>query len=379
MLLDKKDLSIAGVILYGLSMGTISMVLYQRMYMLLSLFVMLYFYYSLKIYKNNFEIDKKMIIQLGIITVLGFLTQYLFAIYAVLIFIMMIIKMIRDKKYNCIKKYFICHFIYGVIGVLLFVPCISHILFSSRGITNIKESSYILNLKKFFKYLAFSFSVNSNIKIFLIVLFFVGILYLYKKSNQKFLVVLSTLPSILYFFIIVKISDFQELRYIMPVIFFVSMFTILIFDKIIKFKYKSIIVTAISIIIVSIGIICSEPKFLYKNYKDIIKIAEENSDKSFVYVYNNFFNHIQSIPEMMIYNKTLIINNKKDEVNYILIDETLNSEDSYILCIKSYMNNKKILDKIKNNTDFKNIKELYKITEKASDEYVRNNYYLVSK
>ena len=43
-LLNKESLIFATIIFYGLSMGTISMVIFQRMYMLLTLFVLLYFY-----------------------------------------------------------------------------------------------------------------------------------------------------------------------------------------------------------------------------------------------------------------------------------------------------------------------------------------------
>ena len=57
--LGKDKLQYAGLILYGLSMGTISMVLFQRMYMLLTFFILLYLYYTLKIYKNNFVFGKK--------------------------------------------------------------------------------------------------------------------------------------------------------------------------------------------------------------------------------------------------------------------------------------------------------------------------------
>ena len=45
-LLNKENLVIPTLIFYGLSMGTISMVIYQRMYMLLTFFILLYFYYS---------------------------------------------------------------------------------------------------------------------------------------------------------------------------------------------------------------------------------------------------------------------------------------------------------------------------------------------
>ena len=43
------------------------------------------------------------------------------------------------------------------------------------------------------------------------------------------------------------------------------------------------------------------------------------------------------------------------------------------------MNNEEILNYIKNNTDFKNIEKLYTNESFASDEYVLNNLYLVSK
>ena len=59
-LLNKENIIYGALILYGLCMGTISMVIFQRMYMLLTLAIMLYFYLSIKLYKNNFNFDKKM-------------------------------------------------------------------------------------------------------------------------------------------------------------------------------------------------------------------------------------------------------------------------------------------------------------------------------
>ena len=131
--LDKDNLTIGTLIFYGLSMGTMSMVIFQRMYMLLTFFILLYFYYSIKIYLNNFELSKSLLVKLGITTVLGFLTQYYFAIYAFLIFVFMIIEMIRKKMYKNMKKYIGFHVIYEVIAVILFVPCIYHLFFTDRG------------------------------------------------------------------------------------------------------------------------------------------------------------------------------------------------------------------------------------------------------
>jgi hypothetical protein len=163
----------------------------------------------------------------------------------------------------------------------------------------------------------------------------------------------------------------------MPVMPFASLILILVLDNLFKFKYKDIAIIVILAIFVLNGIIFSKPKLLFEEYKESLDIAEANKDKSFVFVYDNFFNHIQSIPEMMIYEKTMIINVNRDETKYFINDETLNSEDSYILCIKTYMNNEEIIQQIKDNTDFKNVTQLY--SGGNSHEIISNNLYLVSK
>lgn len=380
-LLNKEHLIIPVLIFYGLSMGTISMVIYQRMYMLLNLFIMLYFYLSLKLYKNDFVIDKKFNIQLGITTILGFLTQYFFAIYAFFIFAIMLVLMIRKKKdKTIIKKYIVSHIIYGTLGILLFVPCIKHLLFSDRGLSNLGNSNYFGHMFDYIKHLSYAFTIdNSNniLMFFMLLLFAILTISLIIKSKEKFIPIITILPSFLYFFIAVKMTSFQELRYIMTVIPFIVLTVFFILDEFINIKYKELLFIAISIIFILPGLIFSKPKFLYKNYNNALDIANENSEKSFVYVYDNIFNHMQSVPEMMIYKRTLIVNYNNDELKCAYNDSSLNNENSFILSIKSYMDNEKILDELKNNSDFKNITLLYKI-ENSSD-VVNNNYYLVSK
>lgn len=383
-LLNKEKLIIPTLILYGLSMGTISMVIFQRMYMLLTLFILIYFYLSLKLYKNNFVMSKKFTIQLGVTTVLGFLTQYFFAIYAFFIFAIMLIEMIRTKKDKAIiSKYVVVHIVYAAVGILIFVPCIKHLLFSDRGVSNLENSGYFIHVFDYLKHLAYAFSINnSNVPLMIIVLilFAISTIVLYIKSNEKFVVLITIVPSIFYYFIVVRMTSFQELRYIMPVIPFIVLTFFFILNEFIKFKYRNILFIAISLVLVINGFIFSKPLFLYENYKNILDIAEENKDKSFVYVYDNFFNHMQSVSEMMIYDRTLVINvNNNDELHCVIDDDSLNSEDSYILSIKSYMDNDAILNRIKEESDFKNISLLYKAEIGPNSEVVMDNIYLVSK
>ena len=377
--LNKDNLTIPILIFYGLSMGTMSMVIFQRMYMLLTFFILLYFYYSIRIYLNKFELSKELLIKLGFTTVLGFLTQYYFAIYAFLIFAIMAIGMIKKKMYKNAAKYLGFHSIYAVIGILLFVPCIYHLFFTDRGLKNLANSAYFEHLIDYVKHFAYAFSINDNMILICSVLlvFLAGIIYWFKKSDKKLVVLLTTVPSVIYFFLVVKLTSFQELRYIMPVIPFVSLSVFFILDRLLQFKYKNIVITVIAIVLVVNGMIFSKPKFLYEEYAQCLEIAEENKDKSFVYIYDNFFNHMQSIPEMMIYEKTLIVNVNNNDMQYLLNNAELNTEDSYILCIKSYMDNDAILNEITSNTDFKNVTKLFEGDN--SSEKISNNLYLVSK
>lgn len=378
-LIDKENIIIPILIFYGLSMGTISMVIYQRMYMLLTFFILLYFYYSIKLYKNNFTLTPKLNFAFGTITILGFLTQYFFAIFAFYIFFLMIIKMIKDKRYIEVIKYISFNTLYAIIGIVLFVPCIYHLLFTNRGVSSLANTGYFKNLYQYINHLLYAFTIKNNIVLEITILLgiLIGIVYLYKESNQKFIVALTIMPCIFYFFVVTKLTSFQELRYIMPIIPFISIALFLILDNIFKIKYKNIVLILISIILVINGMIFSKPKFLFEEYEECLEIAEKNKDKSFVFVNDNSFNYIQSIPEMMIYEKTMIIDVNKGEEKYFIEDDKLNSEDSYILCVKTYIDNEKIIQDIKDNTDFKNIKLLYEGSN--SHEVISNNIYLCYK
>ena len=407
---NKKDLAFPTLIFYGLSMGTISMVTFQRMYMLLTFFILLYFYLTLRIYINNFKISIPMLIMLGLTTIFGFLTQYFFAIFAFFVVVLMLIKMVITRIINFKKEndnkllnaltsirdillYIVCHLVSAVIAINNFKACVEHLNSSDRGISNLGNGDYLSQCWEYVRHLAYAFSINNNYTIILVlalIIFFGFVIYLFIKSKEKFMVALCIVPSIFYFFVVVYLtSSFQELRYMMPILPFISLAFILILDKlyddIILPKYNSqnlkiSVLTCISFVLVLFGFVFSKPLYLYEDYQANLDIAEENKDKSFVYIYDNFFNHMQSIPEMMIYDKSLIINiasEYNDEFNFMLNNEELNNEDSYILSIKNYLDNDAIIEQIKNNTDFKNFKLLY---ESGTSEFdIWNNLYLVSK
>ena len=85
-----------------------------------------------------------------------------------------------------------------------------------------------------------------------------------------------------------------------------------------------------------------------------MEIARKYSDFKYIYIEDNSFNHIQSIPEFMIYNKSIILNANKDELKYLYNNEELKQEKEFIVSIKRYMNVEEILKQVLKLTEREN-------------------------
>ena len=131
--LKRNYLTPITILLYGLSMGGISSVIYQRMYMMLTFFVIYYLYVNLKIFSNNYRITKHLKAELGVVTILGFLTHYYFCVFALIITAIMTVNMIRKKLTATTKSYLVYQIKIAVIGLILYPASIYHIFFSYRG------------------------------------------------------------------------------------------------------------------------------------------------------------------------------------------------------------------------------------------------------
>ena len=345
-LFNKDYLSGITILLYGLSMGAISIVMFQRMYAMLIFFAMCYSYLTLKICKNNYEIDKKTKRWLTITIVLGFLTQYYFCIYVVFVAIVMMLVMLKQKNYASLKSYLWCHIKAAIIGIVLFPASIYHIFFTGRA--GGSGESYISCIKQFLEFIFYAFSVPNILGYILTVI--IAILFIIKlcKAKRKDIVAVIGIPVILYFLVIAKISPYIEIRYIslvFPIIAIAIVFMLIsIVKQICKYFKKSkkiekwaqiITVLTITIFVSVYGLICSEPKFLYKDYAQRLEIAEEYKELKLVYVGEAEFVYIKDIEEFLIYRSTIIVNTW--DMDVLEDNEGLEGETEFILNIKTYV------------------------------------------
>lgn len=359
--LDKKHLIIPVLIFYGFSIGAISTVVFQRMYAMLTFFILEYILININISKNNFDIDKKTWIKLGAITILGFLTQYYFCIVAVIVAIYMFIRIYLKKDKKKTMKYILNYVKIAIIGVLIYPPAINHIFFSYRGIGKANmQKSFIEKIVEYFSKVGYSYSVPIVVLLTIVVVFLAIDIIKKVKNQEKIINNENIMPFILavifvlYMAVVIQVSpEYNTLRYIMAVLPILAIVMFILIDACFENKKISTSILIVLASVVSIyGLIVSEPDCLFKGYNRYLKIAEENKHTKFVYIGSTLFNHIQSMPEFAIYDESLIIDSR--EIKYVIEDEELKKAEEFILSIKKYKGDKEILKEIIDNTEFKN-------------------------
>lgn len=373
VLIDKKHLSIPNLILYGASIGAISTVMFQRMYMMLTFFTIWFLYTNLKIYYNNFSITKSLQKELVIVTILGFLTQYNFCFYAAFLAIVMVFLALFKKKKSEIRKYIFQYFKSAIIGVLIFIPSIYHIFFSYRGIGGKPRTFTMIEaLKGFCENLFKAYSLSFKFGIILVVILFVIFLLKFVKTKTKELYTILVIPTAFTFLMMVFMSPYKSLRYIMFILPIISIiFVVLLDDLIENKKFSSILLTIFSIYLSVYGLFTNPINYLYIGYQKYLDIAEEYKDDRFVLVSTTVFSHIQDVPEFKIYKASLVVD--PNTLKYLDNVEELNNENEFILGIKNWIDKpeKDVLDEVLKYTGFKNYELLHTSTKSARETVYR--------
>lgn len=379
--LNHKELTIPTMILYGASMGAISTVMFQRMYMMLTFFSVLYLYYIIKFIKDDFKIKDKFFFVLTIIC--GFLTQYYFCIYIVLVFLILAIYLLVNKQFKKCWNFFKPHILAAIIGILFYPFCIEDIFFSYRGIgsTDNKTNTFLENLQYYGEQIINLFSLQ-NIFIFLIIILIIVLIYkIIKKQlpkiqrQDKLNLTVIILPIIIFIVIVSKIAPFlgenYTSRYIMLLFPIITIASFYIISFIFNNKKTLFIITLVVSLCLSInGLINSTPVYLYKDYDKVMELAQENADKYFVYVFDNYFTHLNSMPEFATYKESLILN--KNIHDFKLLDnEKLNNENEFILCIKNWLNKEEILNLVLENSGYNDYEVLLELNSDVESTYYR--------
>ena len=208
-----------------------------------------------------------------------------------------------------IIQYIGTHVLAAGFAILSFRPSINHLLYSERGISNLANKGFLDSFKIYLNHLAYAFSINTHIILIVVAIVLGLVVYYIVKNKDKVPMLVFIIPTICFFIISVHLTSFKELRYILPIMPFVCMLFMMCIDNVnIKKLKNKYVYVLIALIFVGIGFIFSKPRFLYKEYQKKMDIADIYKDLAYVYITDNLFCHIHSVPEMMTYKKSIFIN-----------------------------------------------------------------------
>lgn len=371
-------ISLAALFCYGISIATISNLVWARMYSLAVMSVLIFTYATLKL-KNKFKFNSLIIFVASFI--IGALSHYYFLVYGAVLISFVLLSIVFENglknnwriKLTKFAKIFFSVIFSWLVSLLIFPHAINHLTQSKRSnqITDKLKLSINERFNLFIeKIVIFSEKFDSyvfyQVKILLLIVFILIVYYFFKgrksieiKYNR---IVILLLTFISFSFFILYISPYNDLRYLsftIP-IFFILFFSSLSLLKNKKMQYLLIIIICFTFTFYSIN---KDPLYIPKCYKMQERISEQPMD---VMILDK--NEIMGLMYYYYLPKNINIYYSTRENNNF---NSLENPDKLYLIVNMGKDNEAIL---------KSFKEKYKV-EKIKERFcsIKQIYYLEKK
>ncbi len=221
----KRWLSLITVFAYLFSVNAINMVIYVRMYAMLTFFSALALYLHIRFIKNGYLMNVKLAIGMFITVFLGAFTQYYFLIFVAGIAFFTGGSMLFRKDFKKLIHYIIVMGVTAVCYLLVWSTAISHIFSSSRGteaFANASNASLAINVAVYIYIIATSIGW---VLIGVLLLSLITSIYYaiknetidFRKLGEHGAFLITVLGMVFYFILIAKVAPYQTDRYIAPI------------------------------------------------------------------------------------------------------------------------------------------------------------------
>lgn len=356
----------------GFSLSIIETVMYVRMYELLVLNILMLIYWHIR--KSEIkQLTYKDLIPLYFMVIVGFLTHYYYCVIVTILFLVYLIKYIKQKQLNNVILYIITLIASALTGIIIFPYSIQHIFFSYRGegiktsffefetlLSKILENIRLINSEIF----------NNYTYIIVILAILVCVLWLItkkktdkKERNDKIKYI--TIPMAIYLGVSIICSPYIDLRYLMPVIPLIFCSLIYVFYDILQditnSKNTFFILLAISVCF-AITVIpkLSNNLYTYKGQGKILEYLEnEINSKPMVYIYEDYsaeYNKTMECYEALTkVDRTYIMSKDKFSINnFKNVIKDVNTENGIVIMMH-YAYEEEILGEILNQKMYQDV------------------------
>lgn len=320
-------LGILAVLLYGLSTGALASVLLIRMYCLLScLCVALLSMHVEKWKEHGFDRSNKGLIA---ITVLGFLTQYFFLFYCILLAAVTAAGLLCSKRMRELWIYIRSMVVAAVIGLVLFPFAIADVFSSGRGVEALDNltsgfAGYGARLLAFARILAdrtvgdLLLGAGCITAVVLAV-----VLWYHRHKGQELsmfrevrgILCMLIIPVVGYYLLASRMSPYLVDRYVMPMFPMIALLLALLLcclgkrlAKVSGWKGRLVGIGLMALIIVVQGLRLAsyDGEYLYRGYGQQEQLAEEYASLPCICVYAGV-GYYENLPEFMHYDRTLLV------------------------------------------------------------------------
>lgn len=320
-------LGILAVLLYGLSTGALASVLLIRMYCLLScLCVALLSMHVEKWKEHGFDRSNKGLIA---ITVLGFLTQYFFLFYCLLLAAVTAAGLLCSKRMRELWIYIRSMVVAAVIGLVLFPFAIADVFSSGRGVEALDNltsgfAGYGARLLAFARILADRTVGDMLLGAGCATAVVLAVVLWYRRHRGQELsmsrevrgiLCMLIIPVVGYYLLASRMSPYLVDRYVMPMFPMIALLFALLLcclgkrlAKASGWKERLVGIGLMALIIVVQGLRLAsyDGEYLYRGYGQQEQLAEEYASLPCICVYAGV-GYYENLPEFMHYDRTLLV------------------------------------------------------------------------
>lgn len=334
--------------LFAISYGGLNTMVFVRMYMLLTLMVLLHSLIYVKFFSKE-EISLKAYVFLGISLVGGVLTQYYFLFVAFLFGTWFTVRFSYKKQYKNLIKYLMTIALSAGVSLSLWPSMISHLFYGSRGkeaqSSMLSLEGYYFSLKEMFRIL--NDEMFHNYLRTIIIVGVILVIITLKNHLEENIDLLKKIAVIIYvclgyYLIVSKVSPYLVERYIMPIYPLVYLLVVgtcyVLAKRLIPHKIAAILCI---IIFGSISVMHMKQSGIpytyehHRNNRQRHEIVEQYHDNYALYISDNksahFYDAIQMLKEYKgfyyVYDLENIEQAKKDFA-------ILENEDALIVYVK---------------------------------------------
>lgn len=208
----------------ALGMATVSTVIYIRMYELLTLWILLTTWLHLKLSEKGG--DWKLYLGIGVVELLGALTQYYYWFYLVALFAVMVVGYVKAKEWKELRKYVATVIGAGLMSLVVWPYALQHMFFSNRGggvLERFANPGMLLGDLWQYMGVVDKYAAHYLLMAAIVVMLVLGARALTRGkklawnegSRREFVMVF--VPVLFYLLIVTAVSPFIELRYVAPV------------------------------------------------------------------------------------------------------------------------------------------------------------------